>query len=479
VKGNRATRIIRIVLGAALVLVGVVAMLDSPSTKTTPRRDCGTPAIVVMFDRHAASADPGLADQCQAEGSSQVLGSFFFLALPGAVMLAWPRLRRLRRRTSSKGRSYRSELARGARPSRLGPRPVELVFTSPLVEDAARTRLEQVGNGGPQGALRVQFGDDGTLRANLVAQSPPRFTGELSGSPSGCELRGFARPARDDSFRFGFLAIPAAGLGLAAAVVWVTSTLDGTTDLGTFLLLLGLAALCGLIALGTRRLTARTFPLAVNRLSHALATPLQCDAPQVATRPFSAATAKTIMYGFVGLQVVLVLARISLAARPVPGFFALLIFVAVVVVGLRAARRWKPHLDGSTLQVGFRVVDLDRISEVTARGAVMALSDERARVVISSAFGRPETAAEAATLLDTPPPNTPSGALEAARIAVAIDAAVSRCPLDEPTAAALHRSASLPHLAGRPPRIDPFLAAPSAVFLAGFVAAFVAISVFT
>jgi hypothetical protein len=301
----------------------------------------------------------------------------------------------------------------------------------------------------------------------------PRFVGAWSPAEERVRLGGYLRPPSGTGFRDGFFAVGAVAFTLSAVGVWVSSTLDGETELGGVLLLLAVTAFSTFLAIATRALGARAFPLAANRLSRALASALECTAPTLPEVPLAARTIKRFVAVVVAVTVLAQVVRFALVASPVTGVVLFLAYSSVLVLGFRIAMWWQPRLHGSVLQVGLRRVNLDAVHDVRARPAVMSLSDGRSRVTISSSFGRPARAREARELLEAPMPGRSSRARQEAEVVVAVDGVLERCALDPPTAAALHRTPALPDAVGRAPYVDPVAAAPAIAVLVGVACALV------
>ncbi|MDQ1511637.1 MAG: hypothetical protein QOG50_3481 [Actinomycetota bacterium] len=411
-----------------------------------------------MFVKNAADVPASQLEDCHHEAGSQILGGLFLLALPGATLLLWTRLR-LRLPT---------RLPRPpGRPSRFGPKPVEVALTTRFDEATATERLRTLGNGGPAGSLRVRFGHSGYVDARLVLASA-RFSGTLSATDDGSQLCGAIRPSTDDTFRIGFMVTGAIITAIVSLTMLLAGASSGRIDLG-FLALAVLAALFAVVAYWLRRLIEGVFPVAVNGLSTALASALDTSPPPVPIQPRSTRNPRRIGLAFIALQLVAFGARIAVHDGVVAGVISAAIFAVVAVFVYRASRWWRPRLQGTELHAGFRRLDLTQVNDVRARSALMSLSDSGTRIVVSSALGRPEALAGAQLALTSP--DTSQDLLEAAQLFQAVGDAVSRCPLDERTAATLHRPVTMPGVSRPGPRFDPSALVPVLIMLGSFALA--------
>jgi hypothetical protein len=267
-----------------------------------------------------------------------------------------------------------------------------------------------------------------------------------------------------------FAAVAAAAF--VTALIWLISTApEGKVDTGVFLVA-GAGIFFALFALGMRRLAERTFPAASNTLARALASTLDTAAQPVPTRPFSGRNALLVVLAFVVLQAALVGARVGLVAGVGRGVFIAAWFLLLLIFVARVGIWWSPKLRGTELHVGMRRVNLVAVSDVRARGSLMSLSDGQHRVVVSSALGRSESETHAIEVVRGVSAASTARALDRARLVEAVAETVNRCPLDETTAATLHRPATL-HGVSRPgPRIDLQGLWPVALMLGGFACGF-------
>jgi hypothetical protein len=454
-----------------LIAIAVIAVFDSNRTKTSPPVNCGRPSIFIVFGAHVS---PEIEDQCRHQASSTLFGSLLFFALPGVMLLSWPRLRRRFGRAARQGRWNRAShsLESPKHPSRFVPKPIEISLVSDLQAERAKEELLRLGNGGPRGSLLARVDDSGFVDARFVGDNSPRFRGSLHATANGSELRGLISPSTDERVRMLTFAVVTA-LTFVVALIWLISSAPaGRVDTGVFLVA-GVGIFFALMTLGMRRLSERTFPGASNNLARALATTLDTQAQPVPTRPFSGRNALLVVLAFVVLQAALVGARVGLVAGVGRGVFIAAWFLLLLVLVVRVSIWWSPNLRGTELRVGMRHVNLVAVSDVRARGPLMSLSDGQHRVVVSSALGRSESEAHATDLLQGVSAASGARALDRARLVEAVAETVTRCPLDETTAGTLHRPATLPGVSRPGPRIDLQGLWPVALMLGGFAGGFV------
>ena len=317
----------------------------------------------------------------------------------------------------------------------------------------------------------MTFVDDEHLDARLVMESSPKFAGMLRATEQGAELRGVVRASADGRTRYLTMALFAIVMGGAGAAILLVSAPSGKINYG-FVPLLAVAVFFAALAAGLRSIATRSFPIAVNRLNAVLATALETNPQVVPTHPISKRTGRAIGFGALGLQFAAVTVAVSIAGGPLIGVLSAVVLTFIGVVAMRVGRASTPRLEGTELRAGYRRVDLTQVSDVRARGPLMSLSDGHARVVLSSALGRPETVQEADRLLTSAAPETSAREMSIALVARAVGDVVARNALDETTASALHRPVTMPGFSRPGPRLDTAALAPVGVILCGYAALF-------
>src|ERR1700722_17920601 len=377
-KRRRTGRFVRIGLGWLLVVVAVIALLGSPNTSATPSRSCGAPSLIIAFDRNASQVPASQQSGCRANAASAVLGAIFVCALPGSLLLLWPRLKRRYRARRDRAGERAANRTLGRR-RRFGPMPLAVSIKSPLTVQQASERLRTLGNGGPRGSLRVKMIGSEYVEARLVSPNTPRFIGELTGTADGSRIVGLVQPPRDSTFRAASMWSVGAGVGVGGLAVLFSSAASGRINGGSVVILV-LAVVFGLFAVGVRRLDDRIFPVSANRLGTALATAVDAEPPHLATRPLSPRTATTIAIVGAGLQFAFFGVRIGIVAGPAIGAAGAAFFALIFLLAYRVGKWSRPELRGTELRVGFRNLDLTQVSDVRARGALMALYDGHTRV---------------------------------------------------------------------------------------------------